>query len=62
MEASAAHCAPIIQDIAETTTPQIIRGTTETPMQTDPSIKEETHSTTPQMHLAAGTTAWSQWT
>jgi hypothetical protein len=57
-----AHRTLITQDIVETITPQIIKGTMETPMQADPSTKEETHNITPQMHLIAGTIIQSQWT
>ena len=56
MEASMALHAPTTQDIVPTITPQITKETTE------PLIKEKTRSTTPQMHLAAGTTTLFQWT
>ena len=47
MEASEAQCVPTTQDTVETTTPRITKETMETQMRTDPSIREETHSTTP---------------
>jgi hypothetical protein len=62
MEASEARCAPITRDTEEITTSQITREKMEIPMRTDPSIKEGTRSIIPQMRLAAGTIAQSQWT
>ena len=62
MEASAAHRAQTTWGIVETTTPQTIKEAMGILMQTDLSTREETHNTTPQMHLAVGTTALSQWT
>ena len=62
MEASAAHHTPTIQDIMETTTPRITKGTMETLTQTGPLTKEATCSITSQMHLAAETIAQFQWT
>ena len=56
MEASVAQCAQITPDIVETTTPRTTRETMETLMRTDLSIRKETHSTIPRMHLVAGTT------
>ena len=61
MEASEAQCVLTTQDTKETITPRTTKGTMETPMQTDLSIKEETYSTTPRTHLVAGTTDRSQW-
>ena len=62
MEASVAQCAWTTLVIAETITPWIIREAMEILMQTDLSIKEETHNTTPRTHLVAGTTGLSRWT
>ena len=62
MEAFAALHAPTTWDIMPTTIPWTTKGTMETLMRTEPSVKEGTHSITPQMHLAAGTTALFQWT
>ena len=61
MEASVAHHAQTTWDTVETTIPQTTKGTTGMPIHTGLSIKEETHSTTPRMHLVAETTALFQW-